>query len=214
MKRSRRFLAVAVLLGIGLCGVVYRSMRTSTEAPADPAAAGARRSASEAAVAGSAELAELRQELSQLRHQVLSHEQKLRADPAAPAPAQADPRSPEARAEQERRRRDFVAGVEAKFRDEPRDPQWSTATAAAVRASLASDSDLRPLARGVDCRSQTCRVELADDGSGKLNKLLPVFVMQVGQSLPSMTADRGVDESGAATMVLYLSRQIETASAP
>ena len=209
MKRSRTFLAVAILFSIGLCCVVYRSVRTSAEA------AGARRSAGEAAAAGSAELGELRQELFELRHQVLSHEQKLRVgDPAAFAPTQTEPPSPEARAEDERRYREFVAGIEAKFRDELRDPQWSAATAAAVQTALASDSDLRPLARGVECRSQTCRVEIADDGSGKLGKLLPLFAQQVGQSLPSMTADRVEDASGAATMVLYMSRSIEPAPAP
>src|SRR5262249_43632991 len=162
---SRQFLVVAVLFGIGLCCVVYRSMRTTPEALTDPAASGARQLASDAAAAGTAEIAELRQQLSQLRDQVLSHEQKLRV---------ADPAAPEVRAEQERRRRDFVAGLEAKFRDELRDPQWSAATAAAVRTALASDDDLRPLARGVECRSQTCRVEIAEDGSGKLGKLIPM----------------------------------------
>lgn len=214
MKRSRIFLSVAVLLGIGLCCVVYRSVRARGEAAADPAAAGARRSASEVA-AGSTELGELRQELFQLRHQVLSHEQKLRVgDPAASVPPQTEPPTPEARAEDERRHREFVAGVEAKFRDEPHDPQWAAATAAAVQTALASDNDLRPLARGLECRSQTCRVEIADDGSGKVGKLLPLFAQQVGQSLPSMTADHVEDASGAATLVLYMSRSVETASAP
>jgi len=59
----------------------------------------------------------------------------------------------------------------------------------------------------VECRSRTCRLELADDGSGKLGKILPVFAQQVGRELPSIAYDRIVDASGTATMVLYMARQ-------
>ena len=132
-----------------------------------------------------------------------------RRHPAKPQPQEpAEPPSPELRAEQERKRREYVAGVEAAFHQENRDPRWAAATSAVVQTALDAESELRPLARAVECRAQTCRVEIVDDGSGKLGKVLPMFAQQVGPALPSMIADRAEDASGAAIMVLYLSRSI------
>ena len=41
-----------------------------------------------------------------------------------------------------------------------------------------------------------------------------MFVHRVGAELPTMTADRAVDGSGGATMVLYLSRSTAFPAAP
>ena len=210
MKRLLAFLTVTVLLGIGLYSTVYRSVHTGTEAPTDRDGASAKRSP---ATPESAELAELRQELTQLKRQMWTQGQGVSAtDPAkadAHDPAGAkDPRTdPEARAEQERKYREYMASVDAAFRNEATDPRWSSATSSVVQTALTADSDLRPLARGVECRSRTCRVEIADDGSGKLGKLLPMLAQKVGRELPSVTADRVQEAGGAVTMVLYMSRR-------
>ena len=216
MKRSRSFLAIAGVIGIGLCALVYRSVRISVETPAETGTTGTRQLADNAMVPEPSTLAEMRQEIAQLKHQVWAQGQWLSPADSAKAqpPPAAQPPASEARAEQERKRRDYMAGVEDTFRKETRDPQWSSATSATVRTALASDDDLRPLARGVECRSQTCRVEIADDGSGKLGKILPMFAQRIGQDLPSITADRVEGASGAGTVVLYMSRHIETAVAP
>ena len=215
MKRSHGFLILTALLSIGVSGVVYRSVHSGTETPAEHGSASTRPPAGGAAIPESAELAELRQELVQLRHQVWAQGQ----GPAAPAPAQADadpaaakdPRTdPETRAEHERQYREYLAGIDAAFHKEAPDPQWSSAAASVVSAALVADDDLRPLARGVECRSRTCRVEIADDGSGKLGKILPMFAQQVSESLPSATAGRIEDANGGVTMVLYMSRREET----
>jgi len=108
-----------------------------------------------------------------------------------------------------------MAGIGDAFRNEATDPRWSSSTSSVVQAALVADNDLRSLARGVECRSRTCRVEIADDGSVKLGKILPMFAQQVGRELPSVAAERVEDAGGAATMVLYMSRRGETAaSAP
>jgi hypothetical protein len=215
MKRSLGFLTIAALLGIGLYSVVYRSVHTGAETPTDSDIASAKRRAGNTTTSESAELAQMRQELTQLKHQLWTQGQRLAAtDPAraeAHDPTAKDPRTdPEARAEQERKYREYMASVDAAFRKEATDPHWSSTTSSAVQTALIANSDLRPLARGVECRSRTCRVEIADDGSGKLGKILPVFAQQVGQELPSVTADRVQDASGAATMILYMSRRDET----
>jgi hypothetical protein len=214
MKRSHSLLAITGLLCVGLCAAVYRAVRTAEGAPAGLGLA-ATRPIGGATTPGSAELAELRRELAQLERQVQLQGKALAAAPAraeAQAPDAADDsrQEPESRAEQERKHRSYLAGVEAAFRAEATDPSWSSASASAVQAALVATSELRPLARAVDCRSHTCRVEIVDDGSGKLGKLLPVFAQQIGHELPSITADRVVNGRGAATMVLYMSRRDES----
>jgi hypothetical protein len=102
--------------------------------------------------------------------------------------------------------REQLARIDGAFRKETRDPQWSPATAAAVQAALVADNELRMLVRGVECRSHTCRVELLDDGSGKLGALLPALAQAVSPSLPGVLADHGEDARGAPTVVLYMSR--------
>lgn len=213
MTRSRSFLTIAAVLGIAVCVVTYRSVRISASGPAAADRAGPAQSKADGAP-DSAALAELRREIFQLRHQLWAQGQRS-ADPAnLPQPASVKAPDPETRAEQERRRQDYVAGVEAAFRVETRDPQWSAATSAAVQTALAADDELRLLARSVDCRSQTCRVEIADDGAGKLGKLIPMLAQRVGQSLPSITVNHVEDASGTAIMILYMARALETASTP
>jgi hypothetical protein len=74
-----------------------------------------------------------------------------------------------------------------------------------VQTALASSREIRTLGRGVECRSHTCRVEIADDGGGRLGKILPMFAQQISKELPNLAANR-LQNAGGATMVLYLSR--------
>jgi len=213
MKRSHGLLALMALLVIGLCFVVDRSVRTSTEVPA----AGGTAAPASAATPDPAELAELRRQLARLEAKLWTQERRPAAPPpagtAAEAPAAAeDPRTdPEARADAERRHREYVAGVVASFRSEATDPRWSSATSSVIQAAIADDHDLRPLVHGVECRSRTCRVEIADDASGKPSKSLLMLVHQVSRDLPSVVFDR-VENGGGAAMVLYMSRLDEAAT--
>ena len=209
MTRSRRFLAVVAVIALGLCVALYRAVRVSAEPSTAPAAA---RPPAAAPAGESAQVSELRQEMFRLRHEVASHEMRLAADPANARVAPDN--GPEARAEAERKRKEYVAGIDAGFRKEARDPQWSATTTSTIQTALAADDGLRTSTRGVECRSQTCRVEIADDGSGKLGKALPMFVHTVGQALPTTTADRVVDASGGATLVFYMSRNTAFPASP
>jgi hypothetical protein len=210
MKRSRSFLAVVAVIALGLCVALYRAVRVSAEPSAEPAAA---RPPVAAPAAESAQVGELRQEMFRLRHQVASQEMRMAADPANAKVAPDN--GPEARAEAERKRKEYVAGIDAGFRKEARDPQWAAATTSTVQSALAADDGLRASVRGVECRSQTCRIEIADDGSGKLGKALPMFVHTVGQALPTTTGDRVPDASGGgSTMVLYMSRNATFPASP
>ena len=72
---------------------------------------------------------------------------------------------------------------------------------------------IQAAAGNVDCRSRTCRVEIADNQSGKLDKELPLFVNSVGGTLPNMKAERVGDRSGPSTMVLYFTNEQQAVAA-
>lgn len=214
MKRSLGSFMITTLLGIGSCAVAYRIARTADESPdGEGRTSSTRHPLGGTASPALAELAELRRELAQLRLQVRGQGLTPAAADAARAAedhpgATRDPRTdPEARAELERERREYMAGVDAAFRSEATSPGWSSAISAVIQTAMADNSGLRPIGRGVECRSTTCRVEIADDGSVKLGKALPLLIHQVGQELPSVVANRVEDGRGGATMVLYMSRQ-------
>lgn len=234
MKRSFGvLLSSAVALAFGLYFVhqaghspasIPLSARVS---PAPEAEALGRREASDAAAgAGSDSRAETQQqEMAALREQVVLlrrevsavqrqiREQERAATAVAPGreedPAN-DPRSdPAARAEAERERQEQMAVIEADFRQEPTDPHWSSEAAAAVQEAMAGDEAARTALRNIECRANTCRVEMTDDDTGKLAKSMPLLVQQLAQTLPSVTANQVDDGDGAKTMILYMSRETE-----
>lgn len=206
MKYSRGLLAIIALLGFGLCVMVYRSGR-ATEAPPTPddRAAGVSPSGAPAAASGAAELAVLRQEVAQLRQLVKTQGQT----PEAPAQTRTEPVDPELKvletqAEQERRHREYVQGVAASFRKESVDPAWSSSKTSVIQAALASKPELRQLVRSVECRAQTCRVEFADEVSGRPSNAVQSFVAGLGTELPTAIAERVEQAGRPGSTVLYV----------
>lgn len=155
------------------------------------------------------EIALLRREVSAVQRQI--HVQRRAATVVtsaredAPAP---DPRTePAARAPAEHTRQQQIAMLEANFQHEPADPRWSSEAAGAVQAALASDDTVQNLLLSLDCRSHTCRVELAEDDTGELTKALPMLLQQMAPTLPSGTAHYVDARGGGKAMILYLSRE-------
>lgn len=215
MRFSRSIVTIAGLAGFGLCRMAVRSPGTSTAAEHDPAAEPDPATASPAGGAPPAatEIAELRQEGARLRRAPSHGREPPAVDPAgrAEAPAvMAQAPGLGAGAEQEQAYRAYMHGVDAAFREEAIDPPWSSATSSVLRTALAAERELPSLVRGVECRSHTCRVELADGDRGKLGALLPMFAQHVGNDLPGIVVDHRAAATGAGTIVLYLSRQDET----
>lgn len=197
MKHSRGLLAIIALLGLGLCMMVYRSVR-ATEAPPtrDDRAAAASPSGERAAVSGAAELAALRQEVAQLQQLVKNQGQT----PEVPDQAKTEPVDPEIKAletqaEQERRHREYVQDVVASFRKEPVDLAWSSSKTSVIQTALTSNPELRQFVRSVECRSQTCRVEFADDASGRPSNAVQSLLAGLGTELPTAIAER-VEQAG------------------
>ena len=129
------------------------------------------------------------------------------------APTGADVRSNVlSRAEANRERQMQIAGVESGFRKESIDQKWATTATSAVQYALNSEDAGRLQANSIECHSATCRVEVSDDGSGRLDKSLPILAQQLAGTLPNIIANRVDQPNGSSTLVLYMSRQSEQQS--
>jgi hypothetical protein len=211
MKPPRNSLVIMILLGAGLYGALFRFACAGAQQPANDRGA---TSANPAAGSNSApelpQFAALRRELVGLRMQIQASEQRLAVAPEESKrqePELKDPRTdPEARAEYDRTRREYIAGLDAAFRKETMDPTWSSPTAAAVKEAISGDERQHLVVRDVECRSHTCRLELPDDGSGSIGKILPVLAQKVGHDIGGITSGHNDDAGAGPTMVLYMSR--------
>jgi hypothetical protein len=144
------------------------------------------------------ELAALKAEVSALRAEMKGERGDRRRtldDPADEAKAPND----DVRAWSERK-----AEVGADFEREPADPKWAPAMSSALRAAFEADATLKPNLRSVDCRSETCRIEVTEDAAA--SKSLPLMIQRFGDSLPTVQADHRDDGHGHLTMVLYFTR--------
>jgi hypothetical protein len=167
----------------------------------------------------SAEFAQLQQQLAAIQSQLASGIRQPPAVEHAAAGAKPDAVGPEelqeARAAEAERRREYMTGVEQSFRSEAVDTSWAGYAASKVNATLANDEALRNLPHELECRRETCRLQIEDDGSGKLSGRMPFLAMGVGQILPTISAERIDRGDGRMATVLYLSsRPHASGSAP
>ena len=218
MTKHPIFLKSFALLSFGLC-VIYlttkvTSDKLSTAQPSfDGPVAPLKVSGPETSDGGSGDLALLREQMNSLQRELNSLRQQNLTKPksAVPVtiPAVNEPqdlrRDPTAVAEAETARRGEMAIIESKFRNEPRNQQWATGAASQIRETLNTNQIPEDNLRNVECRSNTCRVELVNDQSGNMEKSLPLIINQLGATLPSMVADQIDQGNGVATTVLYLS---------
>ena len=156
-----------------------------------------------AALAG--EVDSLKAEVLALRHQLPAQSSPVpsRAD-GTPAP---DVRSdPNAQEEAAGLRQAQLQKIDAAFRRQTIDQSWSATTMSTIHDVLNStEGGLQ--AENIDCRSSSCRVELYDDGTGRLSKLLPIVAQQLAGSMPTVTANTIPRGDGTANVVLYMSRE-------
>lgn len=104
----------------------------------------------------------------------------------------------------EQRHDAYVAGLQASFRLEKVDPRWSTNATSRLWDAINQADAMRGAARNVECRASTCRIEIADDGSGRINKSLPLWSQQLVDVLPRMVGQTVVNQNGQTETVLYL----------
>jgi len=151
------------------------------------------------------EVQALRQEVALLRAELAALKRQS-AEKATVEPQAVDLRmDSNARAEAESLRQARFEALEAAFRQEPREPRWAESTRSTIQDALGRVNIAESSLRGLECRSHTCRVELAHDGSSDLGKTLPMFANRVGSVLPSLTAQPVFQGTGGPTTVLFLS---------
>jgi hypothetical protein len=124
------------------------------------------------------------------------------------ATSQPNPRTDPVAQEQARQtERLRIASTEAAFRNEQGDARWSQGAAASVRAALAqADESMRNQVRSIECRSQSCRVEINAGPGDPMARDLPLVIARLGQVLPNVTAGQVDQGDGRKATVLYMSR--------
>jgi hypothetical protein len=223
MNRSRSSVALvgvlALLLGGGCGGQPDDAPAPARQVAPGPSAhlpeAAADRpepQGSSAAAAGASDrdLEQLRLQIALLHRDVAEIRLQLARPSSAARQIEAvpDPRvDPEARAQVEQLRLLRVARIESTFRREEYDARWSQGANASVRAALAEvDESLRNQVRSVECRSQSCRVEIASGASGPLGQSLHLILGRLTTTLPNVTAAQVDQGNGEQATVLYLAR--------
>jgi hypothetical protein len=98
-----------------------------------------------------------------------------------------------------------LAAMEAAFRGEAIDARWSAAMTDNVRASLAQGVIDHGAARSVECRSHSCRVELAQHDGSPAAPEIAALVGRLAPTLPHAQAGQFESPEGRLT-VLYFSR--------
>jgi hypothetical protein len=159
-----------------------------------------------------ADLAALKEEVDSLKAEVLALRHQLPAQ-SSPVPTRADgPTAPDVRSdpsvqeEEAATRQAQLAKVDAAFRRQTIDQSWSATTTSAIHEVLNTEGGGLQ-AENIDCRSSSCRVELHDDGTGRLTKSLPILAQQLAGSMPTVTANTIPRGDGTSNVVLYMSRE-------
>jgi len=130
---------------------------------------------------------------------------------AAPSPS-VDAVEPPTEAEQAERSERYLAQVSRGFQNEIRDRTWSSLVTTEIQTHLA-DEDVKLTGVSVDCRSQSCRVEIPSVGSGDVAKGLPMLIHRLGITLPSAVGEQGKGADGNPTTVIYMFRGAAPAEA-
>ena len=106
-----------------------------------------------------------------------------------------------------------MASIEQAFGNEKVDPAWASRASARVGSTFEGDEMLRNVTHTVECRQTTCRVQLDDDGSGRLSGRMPFLTLGLADVLPQVSAEHLDQPNGRGAMVLYMSSQRLAAAA-
>lgn len=137
-------------------------------------------------------------ELTDLKQQLAVVQREWNAEEAPPDPA--------TEADLERDRQVEMAKLEQSLAQEPVDRAWADKTSATVLEVLGSPEADRLEALSLECRSRTCRLELANDDAAATAKMLPLLLHRLGQTLPSSVANQVDHPDGRRSTILYMSR--------
>jgi hypothetical protein len=199
------------LVAIAIAIAVFASTAPSRTSPVAPAAqVFTSRGAGDQNADLAARVDELQQSVAALAAQ-LAAAQKNAESPgrAAATSGEAKPSEPQSveaqRAADAERLHDYMLGVAQAFASEKVDAAWSSRASARVGHAFEGDEALRTIAHTVECRQQTCRVQIDDDGSGTLNARMPYLTLGLADVLPQVSAEHIDQPNGRGAMVLYMS---------
>lgn len=100
--------------------------------------------------------------------------------------------------------------VEADFNAEQPNPGWANETKSLIAREVDSEPALRDAVRKMECRSQSCRLELAESGSAEVEQAIPLLLHKLGVTLP-VSKSEVVDEGGGKLVrVVYLMQESES----
>jgi hypothetical protein len=209
MSVARRVtgLAVVALVASSVFFYVSEHRGVAPSGPSTPAVSGATRDCPECRRM-EGQLDALQHAVAALNAQLARPAPRPVTDPAKDSKAAPDMDDVQAvRAADAERRRTYMAGVAESFAGERVDGVWAGRTSVRVNAALSGDEVLKGFAHDVQCRTQTCRVEIADDGTGALSRRLPFVALSLADVLPSLASEPADPASGRSGMVLYMSNQ-------
>lgn len=156
------------------------------------------------------DLTDVKSRLASQQNQLSGKLQDLSKQPVSLAPR--DPETVMAemhagRAADAERHHAYVAEVAQAFNNEKTSAGWATQVASRINTAIGSDDALKDVPHSVECRERTCRLQIDDDSSGKVNQSIPFVAMRLVDVLPEISAERVDQGNGRSTMVLYMSSQ-------
>lgn len=111
----------------------------------------------------------------------------------------------EIRVKEEERLQKQGEALEAGFRQQTTDPDWSTKAKGLIQEALAGDKVDSKNIIDVECRTSMCRVELANDTNSNAPRIAE-FPMKISEELPNILVNQTNESDGSTTTVLYLSK--------
>ena len=211
--RPSRAGAVAALTLMAIAAGYWMGHRRLAENPPAPAPV--------AGASSQEQLASLAAQVEELRNRLNAGSSRASAPAASPPAVAAKDAGPgdviaeveSTRAKDEERRRQYMAGVAQAFEAEKIDPAWATRASARVAATFTADPTVREIARDVQCRQQTCRIQISDEGRN-VSARMPSIALRVADLFPSVSADYVDRGDGSSTMIVYMSTESSATAAP
>jgi hypothetical protein len=108
---------------------------------------------------------------------------------------------------------EHMAEVEDRFRKERIDPGWARETSMLIEREIASEPGLRASGRSMECRAQSCRLELNESeaaGGDGSEHALPLLLHKLGTALPVTQSDLVDAGNGKMVRVVFLLKESES----
>jgi hypothetical protein len=205
---TKIILAAVGFLALAIAVFVYLAMYYPARTDAIPRQAVVSRGDDGQAARLAQQVEDLQRSLNALKSQMPQHgEGAARAVPTSDTKPAEQLSVEEQRAQDRERMRTYMAGVEQSFANEKVDAAWASGASSRVATTFDGDDVLKGVSRTVECRSQTCRVQIEDDGSGQLARRMPFVAIGLADLLPTISAEHIEHGNGRGATVLYMSSQ-------